>query len=184
MRIYKLILTLCFFAINSIGKAQTIEGYSFEKYNIEKHTIKGKAKINFQSNPTARMFRTRITEGYKSSNIDFAGYYITIIWGCGTGCISGAMVDIRDGKVYDLPLNEETAYNGCYSNYGTDEDDRVTYKEFSRLFITTICSEKEIENSKNNKQDKIFLINVWNEQKKKFELVKTIKKTYTKERKE
>ena len=51
MRIYKLILTLCFFAINSIGKAQTIEGYSFEKYNIEKHTIKGKAKINFKSKP-------------------------------------------------------------------------------------------------------------------------------------
>ena len=173
----KKIIVMFFCLIPCLVIAQTIEGYSFEKYNIEKHSIKGKAKINFQSNPTARMFRTRIAEGYKSGNIDFAGYYIIITWGCGTGCINGAMVDIRDGKVYDLPV---VGYDDCYRSYETAEYDILTYKTFSRLFITTICSEKEIESSKNYKQDKIFLINVWNEQKKKFELVKTINKSYIK----
>jgi hypothetical protein len=182
MKSLKPLLTISIFLIAIISKGQTIEGYSFEKYKIEKHSVTKKAKINFSSNPTAKTFRTRISEGYKSGNVDFGGYYITIIWGCGAGCISGSMVDIRDGKVYDLPLGEETAYANCYS--GTDDNGTVTYKPYSRLFITTTCSEAEIENSKNNKQEKVYFINVWNEAKKKFILEKRIEKSLTKERKE
>ena len=184
MKIGKLMLIIVFFIIGIQGRAQIIEGYSFNSFRVEKKSTRKKAKINYQSNPIAKIFRTRITEDYKFGKIDFAGHYITIIWGCGTGCISGAMVDVRDGKVYELPLNEETAYYGCYTNNDNDVDDRVTYKPFSRLFITSICSETDTISSKYVKQEKIFFINIWNEQKKKFELIKKIKKNYLKEKKE
>lgn len=173
----KLILTIAIFLTVLNVNAQTIEGYSFEKYEAEGQYITKKAEINYQSNPIAKIFRTRITEGYNSGKTDFAGNYITIIWGCGTGCIDGVMVDIRDGKVYNLPLGEEKAYAGCYSN--NEKDERVTYKLYSRLFVTVACSETEISNTKNNKQKKTFFINVWNEQKKKFELINEFNRIYT-----
>ena len=165
--------------------AQTVEGFSFEKYKVDNHSIFKKAKLNFQSNQEAKYFKTRITEGYKSGKVDFAGYYITIIWGCGTGCINGVMVDIRDGKIYDLPLGEEFYYAGCSSNNEDEqEDDSLNYFKNSRLFITTVCSENEIENTNNVKQEKSYFINIWNEQKKKFELSKKLEKTITQKIKE
>ncbi len=177
----KKILIIALFLIIIKLNAQTIEGYSFEKYKIEKHSISKKAKLNFQSNPEAKYFRTRITEGYKSGKIDFGGYYVTIIWGCGTSCINGVMVDVRDGKVHDLPLGEEFYYAGCFSNNGNEqEDDLLNYTKYSRLFISAVCSESEIENTNNIKQEKLYFINVWNEQKKKFELQNKIEKTFTK----
>nr|WP_315218414.1 hypothetical protein [uncultured Flavobacterium sp.] len=174
----KNIITIVFFTLlmSLVANSQTIEGYSFEKYKTENQPIIKKAKINYQSNSTAKTYKSRITEGYNAGKIDFAGHYILIIWGCGTGCISGAMVDIRDGKVYDIPLDEETAYYGCYS----EEDERALYKPNSRLFITTSCNQTEIENSEKIKLEKTFFINVWNEPKKKFELIKKINKSYVK----
>jgi hypothetical protein len=178
----KLLIIITLFNLTAIEiNAQTIVGYSFEKYKIEKYAISKKAKLNFQSNPEAKNFKTRITEGYKQGKVDFGGYYITIIWGCGTGCINGAMVDIRDGKIYDLPLGEEFYYAGCFSNNENEQnDDSLNYKDSSRLFITAICSENEIENTNKVKQEKLYFVNVWNEQKKKFDLIKKIEKTFTK----
>ena len=92
---------------------QTIEGYSFEKYKVEIHSVNEKAEINFSSNPFWKHYRTRISKGYKNGNVDFGGYYIAIIIGCGVGCRLGAMVDIRDGKIYDLPLGG-MSYAECY----------------------------------------------------------------------
>lgn len=155
------------------SEAQIIDGFSFEKYKVETLSTYQKAKINYLSNPTAKYFKTRITNGYNSGKIDFAGYYITITWGCGTGCIDGAMVDTRDGKVYDLPLGESTYYYGCALS---DTESCEEYKPNSRLFITTYCSEIEIEKSKNIEQEKIFFINIWNEKKKEFVLIDKITK--------
>ena len=46
-------------------------------------------------------FKT-IYKEVKQGKIDFASYYVTASWGCGTGCLSGALVDVRDGKMYEL----------------------------------------------------------------------------------
>ena len=67
------------------------------------------------------MFRTRIREGVKKGwgvRIDgkwgtdqnrpgpnFAGHYIIVIWGCGTGCIQMAMSNAATGAVYGPPLS-------------------------------------------------------------------------------
>ncbi len=172
-RILILILAICLVTLNT--NAQTIAGYSFESYPSTKNLVTQKAKINYNSSPDAKYYKTRINSSYKTSKVDFAGYYITTIWGCGMGCITGVMVDVRDGKIYDLPLGEDTSSTGCYSSDTVDEG--TSYTAFSRLFVKGACNETEIENTPNYKQEQKFFINVWNESKKKFELVKIVEKT-------
>ncbi len=180
MNILKALLTLSFLVILNASTAQTVAGYTFEKYGTQKQKVLQKAKINFKSNPPAIAFKTAITDKYTLGKVDFAGYYITVFWGCGAGCVSGAMVDTRDGKVYDLPVDEQTYKNFCRSDIETSKKETIIFKPYSRLFITTICYENEIENRSKIKQDKEYLINVWNEQKKKFEAIKTVSKALIK----
>lgn len=72
--------------------------------------------------PQQRMFRTRIREGVENGwgvwingqlakeqnrpGPNFAGHYIVIVWGCGSGCIEMAMSDAATGVVYDPPVSE------------------------------------------------------------------------------
>jgi len=74
----------------------------------------GKADINFESNPIAKEYRTVITEKYDELEVNFASYYVIVTWGCGSGCVTGAMVDTRDGAVYSMPEDKEWGGNGTY----------------------------------------------------------------------
>jgi hypothetical protein len=170
-KITKTIALILFLSIGNKSLSQTIEGYKFKKYKSSTISSKEKTKINYSSYPTSRQYRTRIAEGYKYGTVNFAGHYITISWGCGTGCMSGMMVDIQDGKVYDLPMNETTFYYGCYLS---DDVDYVMYNSKSRLFVTIMCSETELN------FEKTYFINVWDEVKKKFVLLKKIKRSVRK----
>lgn len=80
-----------------------------------------KSKINYGSHPIAEQYRTVITENYQELDVNFAHYYVIITWGCGSGCVSGAMVDTRDGFVYPMPEDNEWGGNGTYieSNKGS-----------------------------------------------------------------
>ena len=71
--------------------------------------------------PEHRRYRTRIREGVAKGwgvwvngewgneqhgpGPNFAGHYIVIIWGCGTGCIMMAMCDGKSGTVYNPPIS-------------------------------------------------------------------------------
>lgn len=52
--------------------------------------------------PGKRMFRTMIRYGAKTGDA-FANHYRVAAWGCGTGCVDGALVDTRSGEVILLP---------------------------------------------------------------------------------
>lgn len=159
-----------------------LEGYSFEKYKVEINSLAEKAKIDFSSNPYWKLYKTKLSEDYKRGNIDFGGYYIASIINCGVTCRVGAMVDTRDGKIYSLPLGNGMGYAECYSNRNAVDDEGIYYKPNSRLFIASSCNETEIENSKNNKQYKVYFITEWEEAKKKFILDKKIEKSLIVER--
>ncbi len=73
-----------------------------------------KAAINFGSNPIAQRYRTIMTEKYDELEVNFASHYVIITWGCGSGCVTGAMVDTRDGSVYSMPEDKEWGGNGTY----------------------------------------------------------------------
>ena len=74
------------------------------------------APADVRSSPQVRLFRTRIREGAKQGP-NFAGHYTIVFWGCGTGCVSLAIVDARTGKVF-FP-----------SNLGSIDNVNVAYEE-------------------------------------------------------
>ena len=57
------------------------------------------------SDPRAFQFRTRLKEGAKEPP-NFDGVYRVVLWGCGTACLSGAVIDERNGHVIWLPSVE------------------------------------------------------------------------------
>lgn len=166
---YKLILLVIILKVNMIF-GQKIAGYSFEEYKVDVTQNVKKAKINYSSNKIAKEFKTRITDGYKDGKIDFAGHYITIIWGFGSACASGAMVDVLTGNVYEIPLGDSTYFYGCNLK---DGEDCMFYNSKSKLFVTCFCTENIINTTETN-QKKEFFINVWNEKNKKFTLIKKV----------
>lgn len=168
-------VTLLLLVLSGTLFSQTITTYQFKNYKTPKFFSTKKAPLDFTSNKTAKTFKTKITQSYKTAKIDFASYYTTIIWGCGTGCINGAMVDVRDGKVYDLPLNSNNAYSGCFANATNDDkEDRYEINKNSSLFITRICEEADTKKPNQKRQTKTYFVNIWNEKTKKFKLEKKV----------
>ena len=108
----------------------------------------------FSPHPEERVFRTRIREGVEKGwcvwvngewtngqnrpGPNFAGHYIVIVWGCGSGCIRMAMSDAETGAVYNPPISE-----GAFAlpmlifpnSAGRAAD--VQYRKDSRLMIVT-----------------------------------------------
>lgn len=133
------------------------DSLDFERYKVTPEKITKHAPINWKSYPGAKDFRTRIIDAYKTDEVDFAGYYVTAVFGCGAGCIMGFMVDVRDGEIYDLPLGEE---NSCLF-----AENRAMGNKTSRLFIAGVCKE-------NMEAKKVYYkAFLWNEEKKEFEKV-------------
>lgn len=134
------------------------DSINFEKFVLDAESSSVKAPIDWSSYPKAKDFKTRITEAYKSNEVSFAGNYVLATFGCGTSCIMGFMIDVRDGKIYDLPLGEE---NSCLF-----AEDRAICKTNSLLFISSICKEK-LESRK-----AYYIAYLWDEHKKEFSSLK------------
>lgn len=86
-----------------------------------------------------RAFRTRLREAAKGRP-NFAGRYIVTGWGCGTGCMVGAVLDAKTGRVYWFP-------HPAYADYDAPDDfEPVRFRLDSRLFVMFGArSEKEEE---------------------------------------
>jgi len=76
----------------------------------------------------ARMFRTRLKEAAKGKP-NFAGHYIVAIWGCGTECLEGAVIDAKTGRVYILP------FTLCCWRMVDDNFNPLEYRPDSKLLI-------------------------------------------------
>jgi hypothetical protein len=57
------------------------------------------------SNPESFAYRTRLRTASQAP-INFAGHFQIATWGCGAGCVTGAMVDAFTGRVTFLPTVE------------------------------------------------------------------------------
>ena len=131
----------------------------FGKFKADTGVIIKKAPLDFSTYPAAKAFITRIKEGYEASPPSFAGFYTTVTFGCGAGCIMGFMIDDRNGTIYNLPLGEE---NMCVWSL-----DRSVYEYNSRLYIAAIC--KENDESKTI----YYQAFLWDEQAKVFKKIKS-----------
>lgn len=77
------------------------------------------APLDFSNNPSALLYKTRITNAYSAfdpsgKNYVFGGHYVFTAWGCGTECRMGAIIDLKNGKIYDIPGGEDEAPNWGY----------------------------------------------------------------------
>jgi len=54
--------------------------------------------------PVVRMFRGQFRYAALQPP-NFAGHYRIAIWGCGTQCLEGGMIDLATGKVIELPTS-------------------------------------------------------------------------------
>ena len=137
MRRRLIYLLVCVFALTITCFSQPIPKFSQYAAAIEKPRVK---VINFKRSPGAGSFRTRLSEGIREG-VNFAGHYALVGWGCGTGCISGAIVDTRTGIVY---WPEQFNAFGVLYNNGNYADPPVEYKKNSRLLVIHgIPGEKE-----------------------------------------
>lgn len=91
--------------------------YDFDKYKVKVYNGK-LAEPDFNSNPEAKRYITRIKEGCEKG-INFAGKYTLVIWGCGSPCQNGAIVNRINGKIYA----------GYFSAFGSE------FKKDSRMII-------------------------------------------------
>jgi hypothetical protein len=81
-----------------------------------------------------RMFQTRLKDAAHEPP-NFAGHYTIAIWGCGSECMSGAVVDLKSGKVFSPPLamgKGSLHFSVCQSAF---ENSGVEHRVESRLFI-------------------------------------------------
>lgn len=123
-----LVFGLAISAFAQTGRVPTLAQY---RATVEKARAKS---IDFRNSPGARSFRTRLTEGLREG-VNFAGRYILTGWGCGTGCISGAIIDARTGRVY-FPIQLAAMAAGTTDDGGYIEEP-LRYQKNSRLLIIT-----------------------------------------------
>lgn len=98
-------IVLCVFIVPSSASAQARKARPaprFEDYPV-REVYKGPvARVRLDSK-MARMFRTRLREDSRGGP-NFAGRYVVVIWGCGTGCAQMGVVDAKTGRVYFPPV--------------------------------------------------------------------------------
>lgn len=124
---------------------------SFERYAVKVERVARSPRVDLHSNWRARMFRTNLREAAKEgakSGPNFAGHYALASWGCGTGCLDWALVDLRTGKVstdenmFSLENNrvdfrrenEDNAY--AKKRHATYEFGVMLYRPDSSLLVT------------------------------------------------
>jgi hypothetical protein len=85
-----------------------------------------------------RAFRTAILDAAEKGP-NFAGRYAIAQWGCGSGCLSMALVDEATGKVFSGPF--ETLTTPTVSGENAHEFQGLVFQLNSRLFIADGCQE-------------------------------------------
>ena len=96
-------------------------GDLFAKYSVET-SFDGRPAPPLLTDPSARLYRTRIREGV-AKGVVFAGHYEVAIWGCGAGCTSFAIIDAFTGKVSFFPAS---------ISQNREAGERLTYRRDSR----------------------------------------------------
>ena len=95
----------------------------------------------------ARLFRTNIKD-QTAEGANFAGHFRIATWGCGSGCIQFAIIDVQTGDVY-FPPDVETVMV-----FLDQDDEPLQYQVSSRLLV--VLGHKEKTNWQHGEEGKFF----------------------------
>jgi hypothetical protein len=126
-----LILVALALTLGTSALSQNARVPSFNRYRVSVEKA-GARSIDFRNSPGAGSFRTRLTAALREG-VNFAGRYVLTGWGCGTGCISGAIIDARTGRVY-FPEPLGGMASGTTDDGGYVEEP-LRYRKNSRLLV-------------------------------------------------
>lgn len=146
------------------------QDWAFDDYSVA--VIHKKAPINYQSHPYGKHFKQVLTYAYQHSDVNFAGHYVVITWGCGASCQRGAMVDGLTGRIYslDIPMQTDKPLMACELPNGEDDSDNYLIQANSRLFINQNCA-FAVSQTGTHQQIKTTKIYLWQEKSKTFTLL-------------
>lgn len=100
--VFGFFLAFFLYAQQSEGNQESKPLPRFEEYPVTEAWKGSPAPVRLTSR-AERMFRTALREAAKQPP-DFAGHYRFAIWGCGTRCVGGAIIDLSTGTVFAPPL--------------------------------------------------------------------------------
>ncbi|MBU3069071.1 hypothetical protein KOI40_04515 [Aestuariicella sp. G3-2] len=92
-----LLLALPIFLSEASEQAPS-DSYDFSDYpsQVSSMTL---SQIDLNSHPSASNFRTRF-KALQGRPANFAGHYILVYWGCGSGCQMFSIVDVETGQIF------------------------------------------------------------------------------------
>lgn len=100
----------------------------FRSYPAEVMAVGSGVPVDLTS-PNAYSYRTRLRAA-AAGPVNFAGHYKLTIWGCGTQCVTGAVVDALNGQVTFFP------FSICCEDWPIDDKfERVVFRKNSRLIV-------------------------------------------------
>ena len=116
--------------VSTLAQNRSLPKFADYRAAVEKPRVRS---IDFKKNRDANSFRTRLSSGLRGG-VNFAGHYVVVGWGCGTGCISGAIIDARTGNVL---WPEQLNGIGVYYAGDSYADEPVAFRKYSRLLTIT-----------------------------------------------
>ncbi len=85
----------------TLADGERFNAPQFEKFGVNE-AFSGKPARPALRGRQARRFRTQLRNG-AAAGPNFAGHYTIVAWGCGTSCVSFAIIDAKNGKVFFPP---------------------------------------------------------------------------------
>ena len=119
---------ICFLCIVAVTFAGPAFIYKFEDYPA-KGTYKGTPAIVKITTKGDRMYRTVLREA-AAKGPDFTGHYKVATWGCGSGCVTYAIIDSNSGEI--LQGAGGVVSRSCKQD---DSEEVLNFRLESRLLI-------------------------------------------------
>jgi len=133
---FALLACVCALAqVNEKGPAWALKFTDF----AAPESFHGKPAKPILTTKAQRTFRSAIV-GAAAKGPNFAGHYTIAEWGCGSGCMSVAVVDTVSGKVFPGPF--KILSMPMAESEGAREYQGTVYELKSRLFIADGCLEE------------------------------------------
>ncbi len=113
----------------------------FDAYTVEPAFPRHSARVQINSGPDTRCFRTMLRATARSGQ-RFAGHYAILNWGCGTECARIGVVNLRSGKAYVSPfgvriINLQVRPNSRLMIANSPEWIQATYGDAPPDYIST-----------------------------------------------